>query len=106
MPPTFIVEKGGGNVKAWALLRTRQKIQKDIVMEFPERPEDAEGWQRMIGELCQALHLGRPVVLSKHLRQLDAFSRTSFLPHEFLEPVPFDKFEIELFSEKEDEKIN
>lgn len=89
-------------MKVWALLRTKQKIIQDVVMEFPgARPAEAEAWQQVIGELCRALQQSRPVVLNKHLEQLARFGRTAFLPSDFMEPVAFDKLEIELFPEKQ-----
>ncbi len=93
-------------MKIWALLRTKQKIQEDTVMEFSFSPPfDAEMWQHTIGELCQALQIGRPVIMQKHLSQLVQFSRTAFLPSDFLETVSFDRFEIELFPEKKESAL-
>ncbi len=93
-------------MKLWALLRTKQKIVRDVVMEFPvERPEDVDGWQEIIGELCRALHESRPVILNKHAEQLSRFSRTAFLPQDFIESVAFDKMEVEIFPEKQKERL-
>lgn len=88
-------------MKIWALLRTKQKIVQDVVLDFPgERPAESETWQQVIGALCAALQQSRPVVLNKHLEQLARFGRTAFLPGDFMESVAFDKLEIELFPEK------
>ena len=93
-------------MKLWALLRLKQKIVKDVVMEFPvERPEDADGWQEIVGELCRALHESRPIILNKHADQLIRFSRTSFLPQDFIESVSFDRMEVEIFPEKQKERV-
>ena len=92
-------------MKLWALLRLKQKIIKDVVMEFSvERPEDAEGWHEIIGELSRALQESRPVILNKHADQLNRFSRTAFLPQDFIESVAFDRMEIEIFPEKQKER--
>lgn len=88
-------------MKIWALLRTHQKIVQDVVLEFPgERPTEEEAWQNIIDELCHALHQSRPVILNKHFQQLASFARTTFLPADFMEPVAFDKLELEIFPEK------
>ena len=93
-------------MKLWALLRAKQKIVRDVVMEFQiERPEDVDGWQEIIGELCRALHESRPVILNKHADQLIRFSRTVFLPQDFMESVSFDKMEVEIFPEKQKERL-
>ena len=39
-------------------------------------------------------------MLDKHVRELERFGRTAFLPNDFMESVSFDRFEIELFPEK------
>lgn len=92
-------------MKIWALLRKNQRIQQDIVLEFATpRPVEADAWQPVIDMLCQGLNLSRPVILSKHIKQLNAFARTTFSPADFIESVGFDTFEIELFPE--DEKAN
>ncbi len=63
------------------------------------RPSDLEGWMPILHDLCQALDLSRPVVLSKHIRELEQFSHTVFRQSDFMETVPFDRFEIEIFPE-------
>ena len=64
------------------------------------RPSDLDGWMPVLHELCQALDLARPVVLEKHIRELDQFSHTVFRSGDFMEPIGFDRFEIEIFPEK------
>lgn len=54
----------------------------------------------VLHELCQALDLARPVVLEKHIRELDQFSHTVFRASDFMEPIFFDRFEIEIFPDK------
>jgi hypothetical protein len=88
-------------MKVWAIVRTKQKIVRDVVLEFPGgRPSSIEGWQPLLGELCQALHESRPVMLKKHLTHLVRFSRAEFLPSDFMETVDFDKLELVIYPEK------
>ncbi len=88
-------------MKVWGLLRNHHKIAKDVVQEFNTdgRPNSLESWTPVIGELCQALDLSRPVILQKHIDELARFSRTTFRPADFMEPVHFQRFEIEIFPE-------
>ena len=90
-------------MRIWAKTLTRQKIQSEVVREFAlARPSDLEGWMPVLHELCQALDLSRPVLLEKHIRELDMFHRTQFRQSDFMEPVSFDRFEIEILIEKKE----
>ncbi len=78
-------------------------MKSEVVQEFAlARPSDLEGWMPVLHALCQALDLARPVVLQKHIAELDRFSHTAFRPGDFMEPVDFDRFEIEIFREKKE----
>jgi hypothetical protein len=88
-------------MKIWAATRDENKILTETVMEFPNaHPRAIEEWSALIGELCGALDLARPVLLNKHRNDLNSFRRTSFSQEDFMEPVSFHKFTIELFPEK------
>jgi hypothetical protein len=90
-------------MRIWAKTIQNQRIQSEVVREFSlARPSDIQGWMPVLHELCQALDLSRPVVLEKHVRELDQFSHTAFKPRDFMEPVLFDRFEIEIFPEKKE----
>lgn len=90
-------------MKVWAIVRTKQKIVRDVVLEFPNgRPASIEEWHPVLGELCHALHESRPVMLNKHLTHLTRFSRAEFLPSDFMETVDFDKLELVIYPEKSD----
>ncbi len=89
-------------MKIWALTRANHKIAKDIVQEFPgmARPESISGWTPVLDCLCRELDLSRPVILEKNLKELSQFARTVFRAEDFMEPVSFDRFEIEIFPEE------
>lgn len=88
-------------MKIWAKILCDHKIQKDVVREIASaRPFDAAGWAPVIDELVKPLDLARPVILPKHIGELARFSRTVFKAGDFMEPVDFDGFEIEVFTEK------
>jgi len=91
-------------MKVWAAIRDENRIIEDRVMDFPSaNPHSAEEWGEIIGELCHAMDLSRPVILKKHQNDLNSFRHTSFSPADFMEPVRFHKFTIELFPEKKKE---
>ncbi len=88
-------------MEIWAATRDENKILRDLVLTFPDaRPRSIEDWSVLVGELCGALDLARPVLLRKHQNDLNAFRRTEFMKEDFMEPIDFHKFTIELFPEK------
>lgn len=88
-------------MKIWGIIRKDHKIERDVVLEFPmSRPETVEGWAELIGEFAREFDLSRPVVLSKHVRELGKFGHTTFRAADFMEPIDFDRFAIEIFPEK------
>ena len=90
-------------MRIWAKTIQHQKIKTEVVREFSlARPSDLEGWIPVLHELCQALDLARPVILNKHIRELDQFAHTAFKQRDFMEPIAFDSFEIEIFPEKKE----
>lgn len=92
-------------MKVWGMIKKRQKIERDVVQAFatgPGRPDTLAEWTPIIGALAEALDLARPVILEKHVKELRQFSRTVFRPGDFMEPVGFERFEIEIFPEKKE----
>ena len=90
-------------MRIWARTIQYQKIQSEVVREFSlARPSDLEGWMPILHELCQTLDLSRPVLLNKHVRELNSFSHTTFRSADFMESIAFDRFEIEILKEKKE----
>lgn len=89
-------------MKIWAAIRTDNKILQDVVIDFDgiAKARIAD-WNPVIGELCRALDLARPVLLKKHLNDLEHFSHTAFTAADFMEPIAFDKFTVEIFPDKQ-----
>ena len=91
-------------MKVWAKTLKDHKIKTDVVQEFaPARPSDLEGWTVVIASLCQHLELERPVILSKHVQDLNQFGRTLFRPSDFMDYFPYEALEIEVFPEPKNE---
>jgi len=88
-------------MRIWAKVLQDHRIMRETVREFSSaRPSDLEGWSVLLHELCQDLDLCRPMILGKHMNDLKQFSRVVFKPRDFIEPVDFDEFELEILSEK------
>jgi hypothetical protein len=94
-------------MKIWGIIRSDQKIVKDVVLDYADQKRDqVRDWDRIISEAARALDLSRPVILNKHIRELQTFSRVVFKQPDFMESVSFDKFEIEIFPEKSNTQKN
>lgn len=94
-------------MRIWAKTIQDHKISSEVVREFSlARPSDLSGWTPVLHVLCQSLDLARPVILEKHIRELDQFSHTAFRPGDFMETVAFDRFEIEIFPEKKEHEFH
>ena len=91
-------------MKVWAKTLINHKIQSDVVQEFTSaRPSDLEGWTRVISSLCQRLELERPVILNKHIKELNQFGKTIFRSVDYIDFFQYDAFEIEVFPEPKNE---
>ncbi len=94
-------------MRIWAKVLQDHRILRETVREFSSaRPFDMEGWSVLLHELCQDLDLCRPLILRKHVNDLQQFSRVVFKSTDFIEPVDFDEFEIEVISEKKKRSNN
>lgn len=85
-------------MKVWARLRRDNKTIGQYVAEVAAKSaSEVENWSEPFSEICRELNLARPVVLKKHIRDLEEFGHTAFRPGDFMENVDFDRLEIELF---------
>lgn len=86
-------------MRIWAATRNMDRIIKETVADFPPAHSEDE-WNAVLGDICRELDLSRPVLLKKHLNELNTFRHTTFLPCDFMESVDFDKLTLQLFPEK------
>lgn len=93
-------------MKIWAKIINNQRIEVSVVQEFASaRPSDLQGWSEVLHTICQQLDLSRPLILSKHLNELTRFSMTSFKKDDFMEPINFDRLELEVLREEKKKKL-
>lgn len=90
-------------MKLWAATRDLNKILSETVMEFPPAHSEEE-WTAIVGELCRELDLSRPILMKKHLNELNTFRHTTFLPMDFMDGVDFAKFTVQIFPEKKKQR--
>ena len=85
-------------MKLWGKIRKDNHTLADaVIVIHVKHAYEVEDWGEPFSELCRKLNLSRPVILKKHARDLEQFSHAVFRPADFLEPVEFDRFEVELY---------
>lgn len=53
-----------------------------------------------LNEGCEAFELSRPIVMKKHENEWRSFSRTAFLPDDFVGEGGFDRLVVEIIADK------
>lgn len=88
-------------MRLWATIRDGHRILRETIIEADyAKLDQVEDWTSLLGEACQALDLARPVLLKKHSKDLACFARAVFKPEDFMEPVNFQRFEVEAIFDK------
>lgn len=75
-------------MKFWGKIKYEDKIIKDVVIE-------ANDFICAVGALCEKFDLSKPLILEKHINEIETFNLTAFLPEDFIETVSFNSLEIE-----------
>lgn len=85
-------------MKLWGKTRRDDRtVSSETIVVHAKHAYEVADWSEPFSELCRKLNLSRPVILKKHVRELEQFSHTVFFPADFMEPVDFERFEVELF---------
>lgn len=87
--------------QVWGILYTGQKIIKNTVVGFDIPARTVE---TAIPPVCRELDIPRPVVLSKHEKEMDQFGYTVFNADDFVEYVEFERFSLRRLEEEDTKK--
>ncbi|MEX1307033.1 MAG: hypothetical protein AB1Z19_00740 [Eubacteriales bacterium] len=87
-------------MKIWAITKKNNKIRKDKIYEAPI---DLEA---LIYQACEDFDIGKPLILTKNRHELEEFRRTVFYAADFMEPIAFDTFEVEIIDEDKEKQKN
>jgi len=87
-------------VKIWGNIIRKNKISASSFLSSDEEP-NIEMLLTAIQHLCADLDIEMPVILNKHKIDIMNFSLVRFIPSDFMEKVDFQRFEIEIFIEKD-----
>ncbi len=75
------------------MIKVSDRIQRDVVVT-------AQDFIGSLMQVCEHFDLTKPIMLQKHLSEIERFNRTIFYADDFIEKVPFDSLEIEIIAEK------
>ena len=93
-------------MKLWAKIWDGGKLAGQETVDIRDDTLTARDLAEALRFVCAKMDLSVPVVLDKHLDQLQQFNRTVFSDADFIETVCFDKLELERFSENKPSKYN
>ena len=79
------------NGRLWARVVRRHRIVKSETVDIASGDFEAA-----LLEACRRFDVQRPLQLPKHDRELSEFGRTFYSKEHFLEPIDFDRLEVEL----------
>jgi len=90
--------------KLWITTVLDSKITKNIVTDWDNRLSTEMALRDSLENACESLNLSMPIIMKKHISELNNFHRTKFLPEHFIESVDFDRMEIEIYDGKKNKK--
>jgi len=73
-----------------------RKMRGQRIVASDTAPCDPADPQGALAEICRRMDVPRPLWLSKHQKEFDAFRRTAFTQDHFVERIPFTRLEAEL----------
>ena len=80
-------------IKIWGKITVDDKVIKGKTIEVDEK---STSFFDMLKTLCQTVNIPTPVLLDKHVYDFNLFHICVFKPSDFVEPVNFEKFSLEL----------
>lgn len=85
-------------MRVWGILNINHKIIASTTAFSPQE-ETGQALLECLEQIYKSLDIAEPVWVSKHARELSAFRKTKFMASDFIEPISFDFFEIEILPE-------
>ena len=81
-------------IRIWAKIIIDNKLVKDLIYEATENYNREEFFDHLT-EICYRLNISTPTLLDAHFDNYENFNNIKFLPRDFVEPISFDKLELE-----------
>lgn len=83
-------------IKIWGKTIRKNKIIKNYMVQFDDVFSEDLIFDGLY-EICIKFDIPRPIVLNKHIKDMNNFLLMRFFPEDFIEKVDFEKFDIEIF---------
>lgn len=93
-------------LKFWVRTYGNGKLLQDAVCDALQKAGAQRTLEAGLKECCYQLDLPNPMIMSKHVRDMQTYSLTRFLPDEFPEAVDFDRMEVTVFDDSKNKKQN
>lgn len=90
-------------IKIWVRIIKNNKIIDENMQEIYDDEPSISLYLDTLRDICYELDLEYPVVLNKHKLDMVNFCLVKFLPEDFMDRVEFDRLEIEIFIEKDED---
>lgn len=87
-------------MRVWGIINKNHKIIASATAQSLLE-DTGKALLECLEQIYKELDIAEPVWVSGHTRDLSAFRKTKFLPSDFIEPVSFDFFEIEILPDSE-----
>lgn len=88
------------DIRLWAKLKKKDKIVHDYIFACPPQNALEEG----LIEACHHFDVAVPVVLGKHIRDMETFHLVNFTSRDFVEPFSYTTLELSLIFPKKEQK--
>jgi len=90
-------------IKIWGNIINKNKIVNSKMLLY-DNEATIDLYLDAIRSLCHELDLEMPIILTKHKSDLENFNLVKFSPADFIEKVPFQRFDVEIFIEKDNKR--
>jgi hypothetical protein len=87
-------------LRLWGKIIKNSKIVTHIESTCDEDIEYQEQLKKCLIDMCDKLDIQKPYWLPANLEEYNRVKKTSFRQDNFMEHIPFDRFEIEVLEEK------
>ncbi len=83
-------------MKLWAKIYDEEEKMRVNIMRSNTASLTRTNYEVFLAELCNELDISTPVSLASHYMQIVRFNHAKYFPRDFVEPVNFVKFIVEL----------
>lgn len=91
-------------LKFWLKLFSDGKLVGDFVCDASDTVANKKVLEDGLKTCCYALDIPNPIILKKHVKDIEEYSLTRFFPSDFPENVEFEKADVNIFDDAKTKK--